>query len=123
MRGGLVSTARDYMHFCQMLICRGKLFGAQVLKAETVDMMTQNQLPENVHWGGKNGFGLGFSVQLQDRGSVAHAGEYGWGGAASTHFWLSPKLDMVVITLQQYMPYRSVIKNKVKPLVYSAVSK
>ena len=119
--GGLVSTARDYMRFCQMLIHKGELFGTRVLKAETVDMMTKNQLPEGVRWGGKNGFGLGFSVQLQDGGSIAHAGEYGWGGAASTHFWISPKDDLAVVALSQLMPFSPQLQNAVKPLVYDAI--
>jgi CubicO group peptidase (beta-lactamase class C family) len=49
-------------------------------------------------------------------------GEYGWSGAASTHFWLSPKQDMIVVTLQQLMPFKAIIKNKVKPLIYEAVT-
>jgi CubicO group peptidase (beta-lactamase class C family) len=120
--GGLVSTAGDYVRFCQMLMGRGELFGTRVLKAETVDSMTKNQLPEGVHWGGSNGFGLGFSVQLRDDGDKAHAGEYGWGGAASTHFWLSPKNDLVVVALSQLMPFSSQLQNAVKPLVYQAVA-
>ncbi|HUU89916.1 MAG TPA: serine hydrolase domain-containing protein [Phycisphaerae bacterium] len=119
--GGLVSTARDYMRFCQMLIHKGELFGARILKAETVDIMTKNQLPEKVYWGGKNGFGLGFSVQIQDGGSSAHAGEYGWGGAASTHFWISPKDDLAVVALSQLMPFSPQLQNAVKPLVYEAL--
>jgi len=119
--GGLVSTARDYMRFCQMLIHKGDLFGSRVLKAETVGMMTKNQLPQDVHWGGKNGFGLGFSVQTQDGGSSAHVGEYGWGGAASTHFWISPKDDLAVVALSQLMPFSAQLQNAVKPLVYEAI--
>ncbi|MFO8015103.1 MAG: serine hydrolase domain-containing protein [Phycisphaerae bacterium] len=119
--GGLVSTALDYMRFCQMLIHRGELFGVRVLKPETVGMMTRNQLPKNVHWGGNNGFGLGFSVQLRDNGSTAHAGEYGWGGAASTHFWISPKDDLVVVALSQLMPFTPQLQDAVKPLVYEAI--
>jgi CubicO group peptidase (beta-lactamase class C family) len=119
--GGLVSTARDYMRFCQMLTRRGELFGTRVLKAETVDMMTKNQLPEGVHWGGNNGFGLGFSVRLQGDGSAAHAGEYGWGGAAGTHFWISPDDGLAVVALSQLMPFSPQLQNAVKPLVYEAI--
>jgi len=121
--GGLVSTARDYMRFCQMLINGGELHGRRVLKAETVRMMTKNQLPQKVHWAGVNGFGLGFSVQLRDLGSKAHRGEYGWGGAASTHFWISPKDDLVVVALSQLMPFSPQLQNLVKPLVYEAIQK
>ncbi len=120
--GGLVSTARDYMRFCQMLINKGELFGVRVLKTETVEMMTKNQLPEKVSWGGRNGFGLGFSVQLKNWGSRGHVGEYGWGGAASTHFWISPKDDLAVVALSQFMPFSAQLQNAVKPLVYEAIA-
>jgi len=119
--GGLVSTARDYMRFCQMLVRGGDLFGVRVLEAETVAMMTRNQLPDGVHWGGRNGFGLGFSVQRRDDGASAHAGEYGWGGAASTHFWISPKDDLAVVALSQVMPFTPQLQKAVKPLVYEAL--
>ncbi|MDP6637525.1 MAG: serine hydrolase domain-containing protein [Phycisphaerae bacterium] len=123
--GGLVSTARDYMRFCQMLVNKGRFQGKRILKAKTVEMMTVNNLPEGVYVrrGTETGFGLGFSVQLKDRGAIAHAGEYGWGGAASTHFWISPKDDLVVIALSQYKPFSSKLKQLVKPLVYEAIVK
>jgi len=119
--GGLVSTARDYMRFCQMLLRRGELFGVRVLEAQTVDEMTKNQLPKGVRWGGNNGFGLGFSVRLRDDGAKAHGGEYGWGGAASTHFWISPKDDLAVVALSQLMPFSPQLQDAVKPLVYEAI--
>jgi CubicO group peptidase (beta-lactamase class C family) len=123
--GGLVSTARDYMRFCQMLLNKGQLQGKRILKAKTVETMTANNLPAGMSTfrGGGVGFGLGFSVQIKDQGSVAHAGEYGWGGAASTHFWISPKDDLVVIALTQYQPFSARIKQLVKPLVYQAIVK
>jgi CubicO group peptidase (beta-lactamase class C family) len=123
--GGLVSTARDYMRFCQMLAGKGQLQGKRILKARTVEMMTANHLPDGMTTfrGGGVGFGLGFSVQIKDRGAAAHAGEYGWGGAASTHFWISPKDDLVVIALSQYKPFSSKLKQLVKPLVYQAIVK
>lgn len=120
--GGLVSTARDYMRFCQMLINKGQLFGVRVLKTKTVEIMTKNQMPEKVYWGGRNGFGLGFSVQLKNWGSKGHVGEYGWGGAASTHFWISPKDELVVVALSQFMPFSPQLQNAVKPLVYDAIA-
>jgi CubicO group peptidase (beta-lactamase class C family) len=120
--GGLVSTARDYIRFCQMLLNKGELNGVRILKTETVEMMTKNQLPPNVFWGGKNGFGLGFSVRLRPAPSgKAHVGEYGWGGAASTHFWISPMDDLAVVALSQYMPFSGQLQDAVKPLVYKAI--
>jgi CubicO group peptidase (beta-lactamase class C family) len=110
------------MRFCQMLLNKGELFGTRLLKPETVEMMTRNQLPDEVYWKKTNGFGLGFSVQLRDEGSEAHAGEYGWGGAASTHFWISPKDDLVVIALSQLKPFSAQLENAVKPVVYEAIT-
>ena len=85
--------------------------------------MTKNQLPKGVYWRGKNGFGLGFSVQLQKGGNRAHVGEYGWGGAASTHFLVSPKDELVVVALSQLMPFSAQLQNALKPLVYKAIVK
>ena len=98
------------------------LHGVRILKAETVERMTKNQLPENVYcWGKKGvGFGLGFQVLLGPKG---HKGEYGWGGAASTHFWISPKDDLVVVALSQLMPFSNQLQDAVKPLVYNAILK
>ena len=121
--GGLVSTARDYLRFCQMLLNEGQLDGVRILRAETVAMMTRNQLPPGVYVGeGANvGFGLGFSVQLRSNPSgAARVGEYGWGGAASTFFKISPKDETTVVILTQYMPYAGRIENTLKPMVYAA---
>jgi len=123
--GGLVSTARDYMRFCQMLLNKGQLDGTRILKSETVAMMTRNQLPDKVNVRNTKGlgFGLGFSVQTRDWGPRGHVGEYGWGGAASTHFWISPKDDLAVIALSQRMPFSAQLQQVVKPLVYNAIEK
>jgi len=117
--GGLVSTARDYLRFCQMLLNKGQLDGKQLLRPETVEMMTTNQLPDSVRRGKDGGFGLGFSVRLKD--GEFPKGEYGWGGMASTHFWISPKQDLIVIALSQYMPYSARLENTVKPIVYDSI--
>ncbi len=117
--GGLVSTARDYLRFCQMLLNKGRLDGERLLRPETVKMMTKNQLPDSVKRSEDGGFGLGFSVRLKD--GKFPKGEYGWGGAASTHFWISPKHDLIVIALSQYMPYSGRLENTIKPLVYDSI--
>ncbi len=116
--GGLLSTGEDYLHFCQMLLNLGEWSGKRLLKAETVVQMTQNQLPEGVLAYGWFGFGDGFQVQLQDWGSKGHVGEYGWGGAASTHFWISPTDDLIVIALSQEQPFNNQLKKDLKPVVY-----
>jgi CubicO group peptidase (beta-lactamase class C family) len=128
--GGLVSTARDYLRFCQMLVAGGKLEGTRLLRAETVQQMTSNQLPEEALKPGLGvmgrpgiGFGLGFSVRLAAPKAepTAVVGEYGWGGAASTHFWISPKHKLAVVALQQYMPYTPRLETALKPIFYEAI--
>ena len=119
--GGLVSTARDYMLFSQMLLNKGQFDGKRLLRSETVEMMTLNQLPDSVKRGEGEGFGLGFSVQLRD--GKFPQGEYGWGGAASTHFWISPKDELIVIALSQYMPFSSQLQNAVKSIIYDSILK
>ncbi len=128
--GGLVSTARDYARFCQMFVNGGELNGKRLLKAETVQMMIRNQLPESAIpialLGLKLdgiGFGLGFSVRVSKTPFVSARalGEYGWSGAASTHFWIAPKDELIVIVLQQYMPFSPILELTVKPLVYDAI--
>jgi CubicO group peptidase (beta-lactamase class C family) len=123
--GGLVSTARDYMRFCQMLINKGELQGKRLLKSGTVEMMTKNQLPKDIYcWGvDGSGFGLGFQVVMKDWGLYGHVGEYNWDGAASTHFWISPKDELVGIALTQFMPFSKQLKDAVKPLIYEAIVK
>ena len=117
--GGLVSTAPDYLRFCQMLLNKGRLAGKRLLRAETVEMMTKNQLPEGVTRDDSGGFGLGFSVRTEE--AKFPEGEYGWGGMASTHFWISPKHDLIVIALSQRMPYSGQLENAVKSIVYDSI--
>ena len=121
--GGLVSTAQDYMNFCTMLLNEGEFQGMRLLKKSTIREMINNQLPDGVLAYGVFGFGLGVQVQLQDWGNRAHQGEYGWNGAASTHFWISPKDDLIVIALAQRQPYSDVLKKAVKPVIYKAIAK
>ena len=121
--GGLTSTARDYMRFCQMLLNKGHLDGVRILEAETVEEMTRDHLPQGVKAGEGAGFGLGFSVQLQpDPSGQVRVGEYGWAGAASTFFGISPQDDTVVLILTQYMPFNNQIPTTLKPLVYAALN-
>jgi CubicO group peptidase (beta-lactamase class C family) len=119
--GGLVSTARDYMRFCQMLLNKGHLDGVRILEAGTIEDMTRDQLPPGVSSGTGTGFGLGFSVQRRtDPSGQMRVAEYGWGGAASTFFGISPRDGTIVVILTQYMPYNGQIPKTLKPLVYAA---
>jgi len=130
--GGLVSTARDYMRFLMMISQGGELGGVKILKPSTVQLMTTNQLSQKVSWikfGGQVregvGFGLGFSVRdkMSTWDPEGHVGEYGWGGAASTHYWVSPKDDLIVVTMEQTMPYSFLTEFAVKGLIYDAIEK
>jgi CubicO group peptidase (beta-lactamase class C family) len=130
--GGLVGTARDYLRFCQMLLNGGELDGVRILKRETIAEMTKNQLPEDAmktRNQGKtdvgDGFGLGFNIRVGQDDPVAgrFVDEYAWGGAASTHFWIAPKQELVVVALEQFMPNRPMLKDAIKPLIYQAVKR
>jgi CubicO group peptidase (beta-lactamase class C family) len=108
----------------------GILDGQRILKPETVQLMTTNQLPEKafpIYFSNQirhgTGFGLGFSVSTADTewDPAGHVGEYGWGGAASTHYWTSPKDDLTVITLEQRTPYTVETEFLLKGLIYDAI--
>lgn len=129
--GGLVSTARDYLRFCQMMLNHGELDGQRLLSQQSVAEMTRNQLSGAqypISIGGFRrpgvGFGLGFSVINEQIpfASFVPVGEYGWGGAASTHFWISPKHETAVVILSQYMPFSLRLEAAIKPIVYGAMS-
>lgn len=128
--GGLVSTARDYLRFLEMVRRGGELDGTRILSEESVRLMTSNQLPKEVGWikfGDQVrdgiGFGCGFCVRVEDTDwdPAGRAGEYGWGGAASTHYWVSPKDELTVVTLEQTMPYSFMTEFAIKQLVYDAI--
>ncbi len=134
--GGLVSTASDYLKFLLMLRNRGVLKGERLLGRKTVELMTVNQLPGNAdlsRMGQKVfsempfdgiGFGLGFSVTLDPVKAqiLGSSGEYSWGGAASTTFWVDPVEDLIVIFLTQLMPSSSYpIRRELRVLTYQAV--
>lgn len=130
--GGLVSTARDYMRFLSMIERGGTLDGHRILRSKTVKLMTSNQLPEKafpIYFGKEKrpgtGFGLGFSVrtEITSWDPAGHVGEYGWGGAASTHYWASPADKLIVTTFEQIMPYQWDTEFGVKKIIYDAVKK
>jgi CubicO group peptidase (beta-lactamase class C family) len=136
--GGLVSTAPDYFRFTAMLRNRGELDGVRLLGRKTVELMTMNHLPagqdltelalpgtmftETVYGG--VGFGLGFSVmQSPARAQILGSpGEYAWGGAASTTFWIDPVEDLIVIFMTQLMPSSSYpLRRELRALTYASL--
>ena len=100
---GLVSTARDYMRFCQMLLNGGSLGGARILAPGTVNLIRANHLPAGVTFAPGSGFGLDFAVTNDPvaAGTLAGKGTYFWGGAAGTWFWIDPENDIVYISMIQ----------------------
>ena len=130
--GGLVSTAADFTRFCLMLSGKGVLDGKQLMKPESVELMTRNHLPEHLipldkkpdeRYAGL-GFGLGVSVRVQQTDWIpaSQIGEYGWIGGTSTEFWISPRDELVAITLAQHIPF-SELSERVKPLIYASILK
>lgn len=134
--GGLVSTAGDYLKFCRMLLEGGSLDGERIIGPRTLELMTQNHLPddrdltelsvgafsETAYEG--NGFGLGFSVTLDPVLAAGHgsAGDFGWGGMASTIFWVDPEEDLTVIFLTQFVPSGTFnFRAQLKSIIYSAI--
>jgi CubicO group peptidase (beta-lactamase class C family) len=132
--GGLVSTATDYMRFCQMMLNKGELDGVRLLGRKTVELMTSNHLRGDMAAMGQprfsessyegTGFGLGFSVMLDPARAqiLGTPGEFAWGGAASTAFWIDPAEDMAVIMLTQLMPSSTYpIRRELRVLTYQAL--
>jgi CubicO group peptidase (beta-lactamase class C family) len=130
--GGLVGTASDYMRFLLMIANDGEWNGKRLLSAESARRMHTNQLPKEVEWIGFEGekrkgvgFGLGFSVTVEpgEKSPNNHKDEYGWGGAASTHFWVSPRDRLIVVTMEQRWPYSPETEEALKPVIYGAIAK
>jgi CubicO group peptidase (beta-lactamase class C family) len=134
--GGLVSTAMDYAKFSEMMRRGGSFNGAPVLGPKTVAFMTKNHLAEDSmldSWGEKPtddigrpgfGFGLGFGV-VTDSTAISimgSDGEYNWGGAAGTVFWIDPVEELVVISMIQLMQSPWPLRSDVKVAVYQALS-
>ncbi len=133
--GGLVSTTADYLRFCEMLRRGGELDGARILGPRTLQLMHRNHLKEGrdltqMAIGGFSetanegvGFGLGFAVTLDSvRNGSLGEGDYYWGGAASTIFWVDPKEDLVVVFMTQLMPSGTFnFRGQLKSLIYSAI--
>ncbi|MBI1239681.1 MAG: serine hydrolase [Alphaproteobacteria bacterium] len=133
--GGLVSSIGDYYRFAQMLAGGGAREGVRLVSPKTLSLMASNHLP-----GGRDltemslslfsemayagvGFGLGFAVTMDPARTMlaGTAGDFSWGGAASTYFWVDPKEELVVIFLTQLLPSSTYpIRREMRTLVYSA---
>lgn len=133
---GLVSTLADYHRFSSMLVRGGELGGSRLLSPRTLRLMTANHLP-----GGRDlmscarypdeehrgcGFGLGFSVVVDPvaAGSFGNRGEYGWSGAANTHFFVDPVDGVTALFFTQVVTWgrqRIPIRRQLRSLVYQAM--
>jgi CubicO group peptidase (beta-lactamase class C family) len=134
--GGLVSTADDYLRFCEMVRRGGAFDGARLLGPKTVAFMLQNHLPggrdlhalsvamfsEGIYRG--VGFGLGFAV-VGDPVATGLAGSMGeayWGGLASTSFWIDPLEGLSVVFLTQLIPSSSTtVRRELRQMVNGAI--
>ena len=134
--GGLVSTAADYMRFCELLRLGGAVSDVRLLGPKTLQLMRANHLP-----GGRDladlsvslfseasyrgvGFGLGFAMttDVARTGIAGSVGEYWWGGAASTAFWIDPVEDVSVVFLTQFMPSSLYpIRRELRTMVNAAI--
>ena len=135
--GGLCSTAADYLTFCRALLNGGELGGVRLIGAKTLALMASNHLP-----GGRTlpemsrsmfseaayngiGFGLGFSVTMNPALTLipGSAGEYAWGGAATTSFWIDPKEELIAIFMTQVLPSSAYpLRRELRTMVYAAIT-
>ena len=133
--GGLASTTADYGRFCEMLRGGGQLEGQRIIGGRTLKLMHRNHLPNGTDLGSIAmgsfsetaydgvGFGLGLASTLDDvaAGTIG-AGDYYWGGAASTIFWVDPVEDMFVIFMTQLMPSATFnFRGQIKNIIYGAI--
>ena len=134
--GGMVGTLDDYQRFADALLNGGELDGNRIIGRKTLEYMTMNHLP-----GGKTlnelgqstfseavmqgmGFGLGFSsvVDPAANGAVSSFGEFAWGGAASTAFWVDPVEEITCVFMTQFLPSSHYpIRRELKATVYQAL--
>ena len=136
--GGLISTAMDYLKFAEMMRHGGELGGVRILGEKTVKYMAKNHLTASITASGTGespvsilgerdlgaGFGLGFGVVADTvkTGVLGSNGEFSWGGAAGTVFWIDPVEEMVVVGMIQLMGSPWNLRSDLKVAVYQAIT-
>ena len=122
---GFLSTAVDYAKFLQMMLNKGSFNGKQIISPKTVALMTVNHLGAiPFPWEKGVGFGLGFSVveDLGQRGVLGSKGEFGWGGAYHSTYWVDPQEELVVVYFTQLIPANGLDDHqKLRALIYQAL--
>jgi CubicO group peptidase (beta-lactamase class C family) len=129
---GLTSTIDDYSRFARMLLNGGQLYGARILRPDTVRLMTTSQLDpatSDRSWlisdKGEMGFGIDLAVRIdppKHGGKAGEVGEFFWDGAANTLFWVDPRNHLTAVLLTQYMPFGKVPLHKdFRAAVYTGV--
>ena len=128
---GLVSNIDDYAKFALMLMNKGELNGVRILSSASVELMSRNHLSDSILEGGSafglEGIGFGLTVGVvQDAGKAgtySTDGEFSWGGAASTTFWVDPVNQVTAVMMTQYMPSNKYpLREDLKALIYSGLS-
>ena len=135
--GGLCSTVADYLTFCRALINGGEFDGVRLLGPKTLKLMIANHLPGGLDLPGLSrslfseatyngiGFGLGISVTLDPIKTLipGSAGEYAWGGAATTSFWIDPAEELITIFMTQVLPSSAYpLRRELRTMVYAAIT-
>jgi CubicO group peptidase (beta-lactamase class C family) len=128
--GGLVSTAADYLRFCQMLLNGGELDGAKILTRQTVQLMTTNSLPADIRSVGEAigpargaSWGLGFAIRtgLESSQVPGSVGSYSWNGVWGTFFWIDPAEKMIALLMIQVVPGKISSFAAIRNLAYGAL--
>ncbi|MCP1908626.1 CubicO group peptidase (beta-lactamase class C family) [Bradyrhizobium elkanii] len=135
--GGLCSTAADYLTFCRTLLNGGELGGVRLLGPKTLKLMTSNHLPGGVDLPAMSrsmfaeaayngiGFGLGFAVTMHPSQTLiaGSPGEFNWGGAATTSFFIDPAEELITIFMTQVLPSSAYpLRRELRTMVYAAIT-
>jgi CubicO group peptidase (beta-lactamase class C family) len=135
--GGLCSTAADYLTFCRALLNGGELGGVRLLGPKTLKLMASNHLPGGVDLPAMSrsmfseaayngiGFGLGFAVTMNPAQTLiaGSPGEFNWGGAATTSFFIDPAEELITIFMTQVLPSSAYpLRRELRTMVYAAIS-
>ncbi len=135
--GGLCSTAADYLTFCRALLNGGELGGVRLLGPKTLKLMTSNHLPGGADLPAMSrslfseaayhgiGFGLGFAVTMNPAQTLiaGSPGEFNWGGAATTSFFIDPVEELIMIFMTQVLPSSAYpLRRELRTMVYAAIT-